>query len=500
MQLHVCLLLAVFIVVSTTTVQEDSRNSTEEHATPLSHSDRKLHGSFRAGPNYARTQEPYGESGAESGPTTPLIASESSDSEALQFPEEMGNNGAETSVTRVPETAVLTRNVETNAAMLHGTRGYHNFGRFAFSTVTSSPGSGTLLPTPTVIAGTVYHQKHDQTSPTAMETVGKLPSDWSQTDFPQSTPRNTRHPDATELAQRIPGSPQSPKEAIVASDSTQNLLELEDRTGIPGLSPHTSTVTLSEERTKDGMKTAEYIPQEDVLTFRGTEVGTRMLKVSTTLASVKVPDSSGFEDQMATSQYVSEFSDSRTWSPGHLPHSGTIASPVRVQNSTKKWSRTVGHPPHVSTVTPYGVFLTLGSSQDQTGTVEHSPFTSTQDGILTIERKGTPGYPPHMSTMSTPEVVSNSSDTEGQKGTFQYRVIGENGSTIATQKASSDTLSASTSLSFVITSIPKIYVVSDHPATVRVESIELLLQIIVSESRAASGPHLEEDTSTWVGN
>ncbi|GLD52107.1 mucin-5AC-like isoform X1, partial [Lates japonicus] len=45
---------------------------------------------------------------------------------------------------------------------------------------------------------------------------------------------------------------------------------------------------------------------------------------------------------------------------------------------------------------------------------------------------------------------------------------------------------------------PKFYIVPDHPAAVRVESIELLLQIIVEESRSALTAGLEEDTAAWM--
>lgn len=45
---------------------------------------------------------------------------------------------------------------------------------------------------------------------------------------------------------------------------------------------------------------------------------------------------------------------------------------------------------------------------------------------------------------------------------------------------------------------PKFYIVPDQPAAIRVETIELLLQIIVEESRSAFDHRLEEDTTAWV--
>ncbi|XP_008290665.1 flocculation protein FLO11 isoform X2 [Stegastes partitus] len=48
------------------------------------------------------------------------------------------------------------------------------------------------------------------------------------------------------------------------------------------------------------------------------------------------------------------------------------------------------------------------------------------------------------------------------------------------------------------TNSPKFYIVPDQAAAIRVESIELLLQIVVEESRSALTAGLEEDTAVWV--
>uniref|UniRef100_A0AAQ5Y0Z9 EGF-like domain-containing protein n=2 Tax=Amphiprion ocellaris TaxID=80972 RepID=A0AAQ5Y0Z9_AMPOC len=48
------------------------------------------------------------------------------------------------------------------------------------------------------------------------------------------------------------------------------------------------------------------------------------------------------------------------------------------------------------------------------------------------------------------------------------------------------------------TNSPKFYIVPDQPAAIRVESIELLLQIVVEESRSAFTAGLDEDTAVWV--
>ncbi|XP_041839396.1 uncharacterized protein si:ch211-14k19.8 [Melanotaenia boesemani] len=48
------------------------------------------------------------------------------------------------------------------------------------------------------------------------------------------------------------------------------------------------------------------------------------------------------------------------------------------------------------------------------------------------------------------------------------------------------------------TESPMFYIVSDEPAAIRVEAFELLLQIVVEESRSAMIAGLKEDTAAWV--
>lgn len=53
-------------------------------------------------------------------------------------------------------------------------------------------------------------------------------------------------------------------------------------------------------------------------------------------------------------------------------------------------------------------------------------------------------------------------------------------------------------LSSTTSQTPKFYIVPDQPAAIKVESIELLLQILVEDSRSAFTSGLEEDTAAWV--
>ncbi|XP_034043704.1 uncharacterized protein si:ch211-14k19.8 isoform X2 [Thalassophryne amazonica] len=72
--------------------------------------------------------------------------------------------------------------------------------------------------------------------------------------------------------------------------------------------------------------------------------------------------------------------------------------------------------------------------------------------------------------------------------------------TTSSHRHSVPTLPVSTSTSpwSSIPQMPKFYVVPDQSVTIRVDSIELLLQIIVEESKSASPAGLEEDAATWM--
>ncbi|XP_037329106.2 mucin-1 [Pungitius pungitius] len=52
--------------------------------------------------------------------------------------------------------------------------------------------------------------------------------------------------------------------------------------------------------------------------------------------------------------------------------------------------------------------------------------------------------------------------------------------------------------SHAATQTPDFYMVPDQPAAIRVESVELLLQIVVEDSRSAFASGLEEDAAAWV--
>ncbi|XP_077426253.1 uncharacterized protein LOC144054811 [Vanacampus margaritifer] len=434
MQLHVCfLLLVLVVVVVTTTVQEEARNSTDERATPVPHSHRDIASPSQARSDYTSTQESYRGSGSEPGPATPLPASESPDSEALQLPEEVGNNGAETSVRRFPVTVVLTRNAQTNPGMREGTRGSHTSGRSAFPTVMSSQIRWKLGAPPAGTTEKVDPQNRGRTSTSGMEDFRKLASDpvwgstWSQTDSPQ---RTTPLPYVTERPSRIAGSIVPTEDVAVGSGRI--------RTGMPRL---TSTKMESGRVmnfgvSENGTGTPGYSTQMGVLSLGVSLVGTSTPNysphVNATLVSERVPDLS--KDQMGTRHapqagvLSSGFSEDETGTTGQSPHPSTILSSGGVENASgseegirtppisQEGTGTSGRSPHVSTATSAERVRSLGGSQDETNMLGHSPGVS--EG-----RTGTPGRSLHVSTV----MVSHPEDAT-TRYTPQVEVLDSTGS------------------------------------------------------------------------
>ncbi|XP_019717729.1 uncharacterized protein LOC109511255 isoform X2 [Hippocampus comes] len=385
MQLHVCLLL---VVVAAAAVREEPRNSSEEDATTILHSDRDFPSPSQAGSDYTSTQEPYGGSRSGSGPATPVSASGSPDSEALRLPGEVGNNGAETSATRLPETPRPSRNAQTNPGLPEGTRGPHTSGRFTFPPVTSSLTLWTLLATPAGTAAAVYLKNLRRGKEVTSDPVWSAA--WSQTDLSKSTQRTLRLPDAAEGTSGIPGSTGTTGDAPIVSGTIRNSSKLEDGTEMPRPASPTSTKTKSGRvvtfgDSEDGMETPSGATLVGVLTlglFRaGTTAPNPLPNVRTVLVVGRVPDSEG---QRGTPRYATQvgvlnFTEEGAGAPGQPTRARTTLSSGGVRNiqGSEDGSETPGHPSHVSAVTASEGFLSFGGLEDRTGTPGRSLHTST---------------------------------------------------------------------------------------------------------------------------
>ncbi|XP_077381034.1 uncharacterized protein LOC144020973 [Festucalex cinctus] len=409
MRLHDCSSLLLVLVLVLTTVQEEARNSTEDHATPVTHSDRDIPSPPQAASDDTSAPESYRGSGSEPGPASPLPASGRPDSEALQLPEEVGNNGAETSVSRFPETAVLTRNSRTtNPGMREGTRGSRTSGRSAFPTVMSSKIRWMLGATPAGATETVDLQNRGRTSSSGLEDFRKLTSDpvwgstWSPTGLPQ---RTTRLPYATEGPSRIAGS----TVPTMGSGRIQNPSKLEDGMGMPRL---TSTKTESRRVmnfgvSEDGMGTPGYSTQVGVLSLGGSVVGTSAPNssphVSTTLVSERVPDLSKDQKGMGDTPQAGVMNFGVSKDGMGTPDYSTQVGGSLVGTSAPNSS------PHVSTILVSGGVPDL--SKNQRG-MRYTPQAGVLSLMFSEDGTGTPGQSLHPSTVMSSGGVENASSSE----------------------------------------------------------------------------------------
>ncbi|KAM9363741.1 uncharacterized protein ABDE67_019436 [Symphorus nematophorus] len=105
-------------------------------------------------------------------------------------------------------------------------------------------------------------------------------------------------------------------------------------------------------------------------------------------------------------------------------------------------------------------------NSDLTSTITSDPLTSPQQGDSS-------------STQADTEPTASLSSSQGPHSSTAHNIT-----RLDTTSSTSQT--------------PRFYIVPDQPAAIRVESVQLLLQIIVEESRSAFTPGLEEDTTAWV--
>ncbi|CAJ1054052.1 mucin-5AC [Xyrichtys novacula] len=133
----------------------------------------------------------------------------------------------------------------------------------------------------------------------------------------------------------------------------------------------------------------------------------------------------------------------------------------------------------------------------------HTPFPSSTDAPLTQKHSGdhvtaTQASPPSVTTANRDkgdrEVEErDESPSAGSPSNTTPHTIQESLTTLRTAVFNSKPTQSSTT-----SQTPKYYIVPDQPAAIGVESIELLLQIIVEESRSDLKSNLEEDATAWM--
>ncbi|XP_061840547.1 uncharacterized protein [Nerophis lumbriciformis] len=421
-------------------VQEEQWNSTEAYSSP--HSEPDLAVPSQAGYGDARTTSDaagvkekvrgplYGGSGPSSdsgrrllgstAPMTGLAVAGGADRETLPLPEEVTDNGEETSGsahTLSPDVPVLTQNTETSPS--ESSSGYGTYHQSTFAPVTSSltsRGSRIALLTSLADDSSIGNADGDPAS-----SVGSTP--------PTSTGTQLPNTHVTELHSLVPLSQQN----FTQTDSSR----VHSGTDPSFTSDPVSRSTLTQ--MPQNTHTATTTTQRNIYTH--SPDATQWMSGST----------------WTTRESMTASGDGRT-----------LAGSERV--------------PQERTGTA------LQTSTDRgTTALTHQNQPSVSSSILDYTTRTPTAGPPDKDSPIEPQVTAEDENVSPSSTTSQTR-------------PSLEIRSASTprTLSPATIQPPKVYVVPDQSPAIRVESIELLLQIIVEETSSASGPGLEEDTSAWV--
>ncbi|XP_029362496.1 flocculation protein FLO11 [Echeneis naucrates] len=326
--------------------------------------------------------------------------------------------------------------------------------------------------------------------------------------------------------------------------ATHSQTKSPESTGSLTHSPHTSpsiawTQTTGESTQRDLMTsymTTNTVPSSPVITevedstsrFRGSAASPRTAQTSGDVLQ------SSAATGTATQTYTLLHETSSTMSPSPAPHLPSSPSPYwPVPSYTPQTPPSTSH----STDGPVSLTTTVTKSTSNTVFADHrtAPTASQAPTISSassnIPLLSSPSVPTtheqprnFVTTSHTPllsrttaklnygnadvevktEIGDESNSTTGHTPTAEpsepgppawtSRYPGEKSRAVVTPSAltSTPTWSSKTSQT------PKFYIVPDQPAAVRVESIELLLQIIVEESKSAFTAGLEEDTALWL--
>ncbi|XP_061769907.1 uncharacterized protein si:ch211-14k19.8 isoform X3 [Nerophis ophidion] len=407
-------------------VQEEQPNSTEAYSSP--HSEPDLAVPSQAGYGDARTTSDaagvkekvtgplYGGSGpsSDSGrrllgstePMTGLAVAGGADRETLPLPEEVTDNGEETSGsarTLSPDVPLLTRNTETSPSESSSSRGSkiaHEEALLTSLADDSSIGNADVDPA---------------------SSVGSTP--------PSSTGTQSPNTHVTGLHSLVPSSLQD----FTRTDSSH----VHSGTDPSFTSDPVSRSTLTQ--MPQNPHTAATTTQRNIHTHS--------------------PD-------------ATQWTSGSTWTTiESMTASGdgrTLAGSESVPQERTGTALTSGHP--LQTSTDHGATALMTTPSVSSSVLDYTTRTPTagppdEDSPITAEDKNT----------------SPSSTTSQTRPSLEIR-----------------SASTARTLSPATIQPPKVYVVPDQPPAFRVESIELLLQIIVEETSSASGPGLEEDTGAWV--
>lgn len=316
-------------------------------------------------------------------------------------------------------------------------------------------------------------------------------SSLSQTDIAQSTESGTQMPYTTS-----PLTLTSQEEAKGAAESTQSNLKA------ISFSPD---VTKADERTfsftdsslGDAVKSSavnlntEAFTQSPTFTLSSAYLLSTSISTDSSTKSKTVQTYSAFPGTLSSPQTTSPLPSTTTQSTAQIPQNmmptTSEASQIRATSAHKP--HTQFHLPSTNIPAthkqPHGFFTTAQTSAHSLSTI--TPADATEDTEVETEKQDESRQQFPSSTTSQTPAVGQPAPYTTQHPSKEKRT------TLATSVLHSrPTLNSTTGRT------PKFFIVPDQPADIRVESIELLLQIIVEESRSTLNPGLEDDTTAWM--
>ncbi|XP_035000695.1 mucin-5AC isoform X2 [Hippoglossus stenolepis] len=298
-----------------------------------------------------------------------------------------------------------------------------------------------------------------------------------------STQSETNSPQSTEGLTHSPHTPSAFTQTLTGTDSTRtnvtdantvpSFTEAEDDTASQNSAATETTTetftlrptdTLPQENSPTDspvppLQTSTF-PHQSASSYTHTTISgsSHATRTPTSLTSVTTPTAHADDETEPTSSQASTIN----FTPSHTP----LLSSTHIPATHKQ--------PHGSITTAQSTLSSLTTAnsdyrevevQAEDGTMQPFPSSTTTH----TPTAGTPWRPPPRTTQYPSQETTTTSAL-----------------------TSAPTWSSSTSPT------PKFYIVPDQPATVKGESIELLLQMIVEESRSAAPAGLEEDTTAWI--
>lgn len=343
-------------------------------------------------------------------------------------------------------------------------------------TQTNSPQSTESLPPPHTSSPLTQTNKDEMQTTITQSTHRHFVNAYTTTETISSSPDVTKVDDQTSS---FTGPSSTPTAALTLGDVVQN-------SAATGTTTDTGSYTLRPTYTflHDNSPTDSPTPAH--LSSSSTPIHSSTTSY-TLQAHTTVPGSSHVTH---TPLFLSSTS---TDSAAHTPLIDPETTPIPTQTSTVK-----SYTPHTHSHLPLPSSTKVPVIHKQ----PHSYFTTTQTSLLSLTTsKSNRGY-------GDKDVEVEKEDESWQR--FPSSTTKQTPTAGAPSRTTPHPTSQDKHLTltpFVSTSVPtwtsttqtpKFYIVPDQPAAIRVESIELLLQIIVEESRPAFTSGLEEDTASWL--